>query len=77
MGRGGFSDRSGAPGDVGHRPSGVTHPKSLLGPPQAGLSGALARRASPRDAGPSGKTRNDARAPLRPVKLTPISRDML
>jgi hypothetical protein len=38
MGEGGFSGRSGAPGDVGHRSSVATHPKSLLRPPEAGFN---------------------------------------
>ncbi len=77
MAQGGFSGRSGAPGDVWHRPSVATHPKSLIGPPQAGLSDALASlRVLPEGVASRGDARL-ARAPLRPVKLAPIRRDML
>ena len=77
MGQGGFSGRSGAPGDVWHRPSDATHPKSLIGPPQAGLSDALASLRVLPDAPTSRGDARLARAALRPVKLTPISRDVL
>ena len=81
MGQGGFSARSGAPGDVGHRSSVATHPKIHLGPPQAGLGGPVASlRVLPHGTTPRTTSRGDARlatGPLRPVKLTPISRDML
>jgi len=77
MGQGGFSGRSGAPGDVGHLPSVATHPKSLLGPPPAGLSVALASLRVLPDVPASRGDARLARATLRPVKLTPIGRDML
>ncbi len=71
MAQGGFSGRSGAPGDVGHRPSVATHPKSLLGPPQAGLNGPVASlRALPDGLASRGDARL-ARATLRPVKPVP------
>jgi hypothetical protein len=77
MGQGGFSDRSGAPGDVGHRSSVATHPKSHLGPPQAGLGAALASLRVLPDAPTSRGDARLARAALRPVKPAPIGRDML
>jgi hypothetical protein len=77
MGQGGFSGRSGGPGDVGHRPRDATHPKSHLGPPQAGLSDALASLRILPDAPTSRGDARLARAALRPVKLAPISRGVL
>ncbi len=77
MVQGGFSGRSGAPGDVWYRPRVATHPKSLLGPPQAGLSDALASLRVLPDALTSRGGARLARAALRPVKLTSINCDTL
>ena len=77
MAQGGFSGRSGAPGDAAHRPSVATHPKSLIGPPQAGLSGALASLRVLPDAPTSCGNALLARTPLRPVKLLPSNPDGL
>ena len=77
MGHIGFSGWSGAPGDVGHRPSIETHPKSRDGPPQAALSGALASlRALPDGTASRGDARL-ARAPDRAVKPAPSCLNVL
>jgi hypothetical protein len=77
MAQGGFSGRSGAPVDVEHRPSVATHPKSLIGPPQAGLGDALASLRVLPDGTTSRGDARLARAALRPVKPAPIHRGML
>ena len=77
MAQGGFSGRSGAPGDAAHRPSVATHPKNHLGPSQAGLGDALASLRVLPDLRASRGDARLARTALRPVKLTPIGRDVL
>ena len=77
MVQGGFSGRSGAPGDAAHRPSVATHPKSLIGPPQAGLSDALASLRVLPDAPTSRGDARLARTALRPVKPVPSNRETL
>jgi|ETNmetMinimDraft_35_1059890.scaffolds.fasta_scaffold431694_2 hypothetical protein len=77
MGQDGVSGRSCTLGDVWHRPSIATHPKSLFGPRQFGLSCALASFHILPDKLARRSDARLARAPFRPVKLTPINRDML
>ena len=77
MAQGGFSGRSGAPGDVWHRPSVATHPKSLIGPPQAGLSDALASLRILPDVRTSRGDARLARTALRPVKPVPSNHETL
>jgi hypothetical protein len=77
MGQGGFSGRSGAPGDVWYRSSVATHPKSLIGPPQAGFGDALASLRILPDGTTSRGDARLARAPLKPVKPFPSGQTRL
>jgi hypothetical protein len=78
MAQGGFSGRSGGPGDAAHRPSvATTHPKSHLGPPQAGLNVALASLRVLPDAPTSRGDARLARTALRPVKPVPPNHETL
>jgi len=77
MAQGGFSGRNDALGDAGHRSSDATHPKSLIGPPQAGLSDALASLRVLPDATTSRGDARLARTALRPVKPVPPNHEAL
>ena len=77
MGQNGFSGRSGARRDVGHRASVATHPRSRFAPPKAGFFCALASLRKACDAPASLRIPRLARTQNNPGQTIPAGRIVL